>query len=71
MIYGSLKPRPRATTLEVREAVESFEKKGRSGRHEQASALLHHILNHCINRGIGFELTFKPGAGYFVKKVAA
>jgi hypothetical protein len=69
MIYMPLQARPRPTAKAVKEAVEAFDKKGRSGMHSQIGALLHHVLNHCVQKGISFELTYKAGAGYFVKRV--
>lgn len=69
MIYLPLQSRPRVTAKAAREAIEAFDKKGRSGLHSQTGALLHHILNHCVQKGISFELSYRAGGGYFVKRV--
>ena len=68
MIYLPLVSRPRASQKNVKAAIEKFARRGKSGPHEQGDKLLPYVLNHCVNREIGFDLVYRPGEGYFVKK---
>ena len=49
--------------------IEEFDKTGQTGLHSPHGVILHHILNHCIEKGISFELTYAAGIGYSARRI--
>lgn len=67
MIYSS------PTTIKadnkwVKTCIKNFEETGQSGAHSPAGGILCHILNHCIENEIGFQLSYMPNGGYSLEK---
>jgi hypothetical protein len=69
MRYAPLYPVERGPDHpQIQRAVRSFLKSAERGEtHSVRGLVLHHVLNHCVEHGIGFVLTFDPCLGYRVK----
>ena len=66
MIFSSVMDQVKPEDRSVRLAIEHFEETGESGPHSPYGAILCHVLNHCIEKSIDFELKYMAGFGYYL-----
>lgn len=56
------------TKKAVRDCIARFDETGRSGPHSPMGGILCHIMNHCIQDHIPFQLRYLPGGGYDLER---
>ena len=68
MKYSTLmKKKIRSKIIEA--SIKGFDDTGETALHSPYGAILCHILNHCVEDGISFQLTYLAHGGYSAKRL--